>query len=256
MKPENCTSLYLDSLKFNSETLQKQCEEHLVIHFQEISKQEKGLQFLMDLPEKAFRSLISADNLYITDEQIVVDLIVKYLKHRDHLPILDEDNPLKNWENLKEEEKKNREEEEAKAKEEEAKLKEADAAKEKEEFDKLDDLGKIQFTWNKKVMDIHHEATDALALKRLSKEQRKELFKCIRYSYLHHEKLLLLTADPMFELAKNFIVEGLTHKLGTKDGAAINQKLEININPRVYYDERMIVGGGPPQPAEPLNPKI
>jgi hypothetical protein len=68
LKPDNCTSLYLDSLKFNTETLQKQCEEHLVIHFEEISKQEKGLQFLMDLPEKAFRSLISADNLYITDE--------------------------------------------------------------------------------------------------------------------------------------------------------------------------------------------
>jgi hypothetical protein len=47
----------------------------------------------------------------------------------------------------------------------------------------------------------------------------------------------------LFELAKNFIVEGLTHKLGAKDGAPINQKLEININPRVYYDERMIVGG-------------
>jgi DNA-directed RNA polymerase len=215
----------------------------------------------MDLPEKAFRSLISADNLYITDEQIVVDLIVKYLKHRDHLPILDEDNPMKNWDNLTEEERKKREEEDAKAKEEETKLKEAEAAKEKEEFDKLDDLGKIQFTWNKKVQEIHHEATDALSLKRLNKEQRKELFKCIRYSYLHHEKLLLLTADPLFELAKNFIVEGLTHKLGTKDGAPINQKLEININPRVYYDERMIVGNGPSQPgaageAKPMNPKL
>lgn len=36
--------------------------------------------------------------------------------------------------------------------------------------------------------------------------------------------------------------------------------MEININPRVYYDERMIVGG-PQQPgaageAKPLNPKI
>lgn len=63
----------------------------------------------------------------------------------------------------------------------------------------------------------------------------------------------------MFELAKNFIVEGLTHKLGAKDNAPINQKLEININPRVYYDERMIVGG-PQQPGAAgevkLNPKL
>jgi hypothetical protein len=173
----------------------------------------------------------------------VVDLIVKYLKHREHLPILDEDNPMKNWANLTEEERKKREEEDNKAKEEDNKKREDEDNKEKAEFDKLDDLGKIQYTWNKKVMDTHHEATDALSLKRLNREQRKELFKCIRYSYLHHERLLQLTADPLFELAKNFIVEGLTHKLGAKDGAPINHKLEININPRVYYDERMIVGG-------------
>jgi hypothetical protein len=222
LKPDNCTALYLDSLKFNSENLQKQCEEHLVMHFEEISKQDKGLQFLMDLPEKAFRSLLSSDTLYITDEQIVVDLIVKYLKHREHLPILDEDNPMKNWDNLKEEERKKREEEEAKHKEEEAKKKEEEDKKEAEEFGKLDDLGKIQHTWNKKVQEIHDAATDALALKRLNKDQRKELFKCIRYSYLHHEKLLQLTSDPLFELAKNFIVEGLTHKLGAKDSVPIN----------------------------------
>jgi DNA-directed RNA polymerase len=213
----------------------------------------------MDLPEKAFRSLLSSDTLYITDEQIVVDLIVKYLKNRDMLPILDEDNPMKNWTNLTEEERKKREEEEAKAKEEETKKKEEEEKKDADEFAKLDDLGKIQHTWNKKVQEIHDAATDALALKRLNREQRKELFKCIRYSYLHHEKLLALTADPLFELAKNFIVEGLTHKLGAKDGAPINQKLEININPRVYYDERMIVGA-PQQPGAAgevkVNPKL
>ena len=113
------------------------------MHFEEISKQDKGLQFLMDLPEKAFRSLLSSDTLYITDEQIVVDLIVKYLKNRDMLPILDEDNPMKNWTNLTEEERKKREEEDAKAKEEEAKKKEEENKKEAEEFAKLDDLGKI-----------------------------------------------------------------------------------------------------------------
>jgi len=170
LKPENCTALYLDSLKFNSENLQRQCEDHLVMHFTEISGQDKGMQFLMDLPENAFRSLCSADNLYITDEQIVVDLIVKYLKYRDDLPILDEDNPMKNWTNLTEEEKKKREEEEAKQKEEEKKKHEEEEKKEADEFAKLDDLGKIQHTWNKKVQEIHDKAHDALAKKRLNKD--------------------------------------------------------------------------------------
>ena len=62
----------------------------------------------------------------------------------------------------------------------------------------------------------------------------------------------------MFELAKNFIVEGLTHKLGTKDKTPLGQKLDININPRVYYDERMIIGGAASsQPeARPINKNI
>jgi hypothetical protein len=65
LKPNNCTKFYLESLKFQSEKIQKACEEIMVINFADISKDEKGLEFLRDLPSEAFKSLCAADNLYI-----------------------------------------------------------------------------------------------------------------------------------------------------------------------------------------------
>jgi hypothetical protein len=50
-------------------------------------------------------------------------------------------------------------------------------------------------------------------VKRLTKDEKAELFKTIRYGYLKNDELLALAANPMFELAKNFIVEGLAAKL-------------------------------------------
>lgn len=81
--------------------------------------------------------------MYILDEKIVVDLISGYLKHRDGLPPLDEDNPLKDWSNLTEEEKKKRKEEEDKKSEEEKKKHDEEEKKQADEYAKLDELGKI-----------------------------------------------------------------------------------------------------------------
>jgi hypothetical protein len=45
-----------------------------------------------------------------------------------------------------------------------------------------------------------------------------------------------MTMNPMFELAKNFIVEGLTYKLDAQNNGQIGKELTINVNPRVYYE--------------------
>lgn len=61
------------------------------------------------------------------------------------------------------------------------------------------------------------------------------MFKTIRYSYLKHEELLELTLNPVFDLAKNFIVEGLSVRLDTYENAG-KKELHINIDPRVNYE--------------------
>jgi membrane protein involved in colicin uptake len=97
-------------------------------------------------------------------------LIEGYIKHRDELPLLDEEDPMKNWSNLTEEEKKKREEENAKKNEEEKKKSDEEEKKQADEYAKLDEQGKIQANWNKKVEAIHKGALDRLKLKRLTKD--------------------------------------------------------------------------------------
>ena len=136
---------------------------------------------------------------------------------------------------LTEEEKKRREEEEAKKKEEETKAKEEEKKKEEEEFNKLEELGKIQATWQKKNEEAAKECEQRLTLKRLTKEQKLELFKTVRYSYLKHEELLALAINPVFDAAKNYIVEGLSVRLDSYENAS-KKDLQINIEPRVNYE--------------------
>lgn len=152
---------------------------------------------------------------------------------------------MRDWSNLTVEEKAKREEEEKKKGEEEKKAKDEEEKKELDEFNKLDDLGKIQHKWRKKVQDIHNKALERLTVKRLTKAQKTDLFKTIRFSYLKHEDLLSLTLNPRFDLAKNFIVEGLSVRLEPYENA-LRKQLSINIEPRVFYeihDSQMNKGG-------------
>eukprot|EP00347_Sterkiella_histriomuscorum_P004984 403358342 len=237
LTPKNCTQYYFESIKFKSEPIQKACEALIVMNFSDITQKSdgKGTDFLKELPVDSFKSLCGADNLYIQEEKIVVDLIEAYMKHRENLPLLDEENPLKDWSNLTQEEKDKRLVEETKKKEEEKKKHDEEEKKQADEFAKLDELGKIQHKWKKKVNEVHVKALERLTVKRLTKAQKTDLFKTIRYSYLHHDELLSMTMNPTFDLAKNFIVEGLSVRLDTYEST--NKKdLQINREPRVYYE--------------------
>ena len=148
----------------------KACEDLIVMNLTKISQSEQGSNFLKDLPAVNFTSLCSADNLYIEHENIVVHLIEDYLKHREGLPLLEEELPKKDYSILTEEEKKKREEEENKKQEEEKKKSDEEEKKQADEFAKLDDLGKIQHTWTKKSDDYNKECDHRLTLSRLTKD--------------------------------------------------------------------------------------
>ncbi len=45
-----------------------------------------------------------------------------------------------------------------------------------------------------------------------------------------------MTMNPLFELAKNFIVEGLTYKIDSKETNSLGKDLQINTHPRVYFE--------------------
>lgn len=96
-----------------------------------------------------------------------------------------------------------------------------------DEYNALTPEQKFNRDWALKVEGVHKEASDRLKLQRLSKEQKKGLFKTLRYSYCKHEDLLALTTNKTFELAKDFIVEGLSVRLNPFENAI---KTELSIN--------------------------
>jgi hypothetical protein len=82
---------------------------------------------------------------------------------------------------------------------------------------------------------IHKKVAGRLKINRLTKAERKELFKTVRYSFVKHEDLLHLLTLPRFDLAKAFVAQGLSVRLNPYENA-IKSDLEINTQPRTYYD--------------------
>jgi len=85
------------------------------------------------------------------------------------------------------------------------------------------------------VAAAHKEAERRLEVKRLSKEQKKALFKTVRYPQLTHQELLALTVSETFALANEYVVEGLSVKLNNFEEVS---RLELgargNIEPRSW----------------------
>lgn len=109
---------------------------------------------------------------------------------------MDEENPLKVHSHLTEQEKAHRKEEEKKKDEEEKKKNDEEEKKATDAYTALDELGKIKHDWSKKLQLVQKECEGKLKMKRLSKDEKTELFKSIRYGYLHHEELLKMNSNP------------------------------------------------------------
>lgn len=96
-------------------------------------------------------------------------------------------------------------------------------------------MGKINADWARKIEVVHKDAAARLKLNRLNKEEKKELFHSIRYSFVKHEDLIALTTNKTFELAKDYIVEGLSVRLNPFE-SGIKTDLKINTEPRSNKD--------------------
>ena len=100
---------------------------------------------LMSLPIPIFTEVLGEESLHVADEIFVVKAIDQYLRFRDTIrPLLEEEDPANDTTHLTEEEKKHREEVKAQHAEERKKAEEEALAKEAEAVAAMDALGKIQ----------------------------------------------------------------------------------------------------------------
>jgi len=155
LKPDNATLFYLDAIQFKNEKIRRACENILYLQIDTVLKTEAASQHLVELPFQQLKEFCESDKLEITNEKQLLDLFERYLKSREKLPLLPEEDPANDWSHLTPEEKEGR----TKAKDEKAAA--TKLAKEEEEktaqatYDALEPMAKINADYAKKVDAIH-----------------------------------------------------------------------------------------------------
>ena len=110
----------------------------------------------------------------------------------------------------------------------------------------MDEAGKIAWKYSIQVNEMHKKATERMKVRGLRTEQKRELYKAIRYAFLTHQELLKISKDKLFEEAKEYIVEGLTFKIEPEEVSMKDDTL-INLRPRESYNYSEELGVRSPQ---------
>jgi len=125
---------------------------------------------------------------------------------------------------------------------------EEEKAKKDEEFNALDDQGKVQWKYKEQVEEMRKNASERMRVRGLRPEEKRELYKTIRFAFLTHQELLQCSRDPLFNEAKDFLVEGLTYQIEPEEVLDKDNTL-ISLRERANYVEADLMNeyGRPPQ---------
>lgn len=72
-------------------------------------------------------------------------------------------------------------------------------------------------------------------MSRLSKQEKKDLYGCVRFVHMSHDELLQLCTNPKYEVCKENITEALSYKLNKYESAIKDKLIHNNSNYRVNY---------------------
>lgn len=221
---DNSINFYLDGIRFKSKRITDACEKILVQEFQEVINSKDGHYFLSQLPLTYFQNLMGDSELNVDNETRVLECVEKYIRHRvDTQP-----------DKTAEEKKAERAAIEAAGEEAPPDPEEEEKTRKEEEFNALDDQGKIQWKYNEEVDKMRREASERMRVRGMRPEEKRELFKTIRFAFLTHQELLKCSRDPIFDEAKDYFIEGLTYKIEPEEVLDKDNTL-ISLNERAHY---------------------
>lgn len=92
----------------DNKTIAKSCETLISKNINMILKDENFNRHMLDLPFDYVKNIFASDDLAVSNEHDLVELISKYLNHRDKLPLLPEEDPSLDWSMLTDAEKEGR----------------------------------------------------------------------------------------------------------------------------------------------------
>ena len=169
------------------------CNQIIISHFDEIVREPEinHIEFLNLLDIENFVSILGSDNLNLSHENILIEIVREYIKKREDIKpdpqsfkSAKERTPPDVWAQLTDAERQTRQdafEEEKKKKEDEAiKLMEEEA----KDYFKQDDQDKIQRVLDHYQNKENEKVARFAQLEKITDENKMRLFKCIRFSHL------------------------------------------------------------------------
>lgn len=71
---------------------------------------------------------------------------------------------------------------------------------------------------------------------RLTKQEQKDLYGCVRFVHMTHEELVALASDEKYAVCREYVTEALSYKLNRYENA-IKESLKLNnVNWRVNHE--------------------
>ena len=87
--------------------------------------------------------------------------------------------------------------------------------------------------WNEKERTA---CTDRLKMSRLKKQEKKDLYGCVRFVHMGHEELVALSSDAKYAIASEYVTEALSYKLNRYENALKQDLKYNNKNYRVNFE--------------------
>lgn len=247
---ENCCRTLKEAIILENVSLEDECLKLINNHFEIVANNILERKSLLDLPYDTFKKIASSNELVVTNEKLVCDLILEYINIRKEIEIVKKDEKLDGGieTNLKAVEVKNNEENidqnelQAVKEGENSSINEKDKDKEKEINQEVKEPKNNDIPIAVKrfsVIAIQKEKIskikENILINKLSAEQEKELIRLIRFSYLSHKELLSLNNVDILKDSKDLILEGISIRLNPYEGIE-NQQINyrINLNPRKF----------------------
>lgn len=87
MNRDNAAQFYLEASKFGNEEWRVKALDLIAQNFDEIIKNNKDYEKILDLPFGSFKSLIAREDLYIEKEDPLLKMVIRYIKEREECPM-------------------------------------------------------------------------------------------------------------------------------------------------------------------------
>jgi len=243
LKAENSAAILSEAVKFESESLHAAASQCLINHFSEIIAKSTNMEMVIELPVDIFIEICSSDYLAVTNEDIVYNVVCKYLERRASIPEPKKEEEVKaadGKEEGKEGEKPKGEEGDAKKEgaEGDAEKKEAEGEGDKKEAEgekKGDEKKKDEGAKPaEKELSVYEKAEKRMEVRILTPEETRQVIQTVRFSWMPHDELLKAASNSLLMASNDLVMEGLSVRLNKFEQSTVGAK-NINISARKLY---------------------